>query len=101
MAQLLLSIGPRLQDGGNDLLLPGNLRSYPYGMSLFRKRVAIATPETALSGREEAMAGLVRHLVLGTRLTPPFPDGTERAIFGMGCFWGADRPLGFVSQPAT
>jgi len=32
-----------------------------------------------------------RHLVLGTPLLPPFPEGTERAIFGMGCFWGAER----------
>jgi peptide-methionine (S)-S-oxide reductase len=31
------------------------------------------------------------HLVLGTSLTPPFPDGLETAIFGMGCFWGAER----------
>jgi peptide-methionine (S)-S-oxide reductase len=31
------------------------------------------------------------HAVLGTSLTPPFPDGYERAVFGMGCFWGADR----------
>ncbi len=32
-----------------------------------------------------------RHLVLGTPLAPPFPDGTETAIFAMGCFWGAER----------
>jgi peptide-methionine (S)-S-oxide reductase len=32
-----------------------------------------------------------RHLVLGTLLTPPFPDGLEQAIFAMGCFWGAER----------
>jgi peptide-methionine (S)-S-oxide reductase len=31
------------------------------------------------------------HLVLGTPLTPPFPDGLETAVFGMGCFWGAER----------
>jgi len=32
-----------------------------------------------------------RHTVLGTSLLPPFPEGTERAVFGMGCFWGAER----------
>ncbi len=32
-----------------------------------------------------------RHAVLGTPLKPPFPDGLERAVFGMGCFWGAER----------
>ncbi|MGH3119145.1 MAG: peptide-methionine (S)-S-oxide reductase MsrA [Gaiellales bacterium] len=60
-------------------------------MSLLRKRVAMPTPETALSGRDASMAGLGDHLVLGTPLTPPFPDGTEQAVFGMGCFWGAER----------
>jgi len=60
-------------------------------MSLFRKRVAMPVPEEAISGRDAAMAGLRDHLVLGTPLTPPFPDATERAIFGMGCFWGAER----------
>ncbi len=32
-----------------------------------------------------------QHVVLGTSIEPPFPEGIEAAIFGMGCFWGADR----------
>jgi peptide-methionine (S)-S-oxide reductase len=36
---------------------------------------------------------MIVHAVLGTSLTPPFPDSYERAVFGMGCFWGADRPF--------
>ena len=60
-------------------------------MSFLRKNVAMPTADAALSGRDAPMPGLVDHLVLGTPLTPPFPDGTEQAIFGMGCFWGAER----------
>ena len=60
-------------------------------MPLFRKSVAMPEADGALPGRAEPMPGLRDHLVLGTPLTPPFPDGTEQAIFGMGCFWGAER----------
>ena len=45
----------------------------------------------ALGGRAAPMAVARRHLVLDAPLVPPFPAGTERAIFAMGCFWGAER----------
>lgn len=48
-------------------------------------------PEEALSGRVEAMSVPERHFVNGNRIVPPFPDGFALALFGMGCFWGAER----------
>jgi peptide-methionine (S)-S-oxide reductase len=49
------------------------------------------TKEGALVGRATRMSISNRHHVLGTPLLPPFPKGMERAVFGMGCFWGAER----------
>jgi peptide-methionine (S)-S-oxide reductase len=49
------------------------------------------TKEQALPGREERMEVPGAHHVNGARLSPPFPDGLERALFGMGCFWGAEK----------
>jgi peptide-methionine (S)-S-oxide reductase len=48
-------------------------------------------PEKALPGRKEKMSVLERHYVNGHPLIPPFPEGMEKALFGMGCFWGAER----------
>jgi peptide-methionine (S)-S-oxide reductase len=48
-------------------------------------------PERALPGRDEPMKVLSRHEVLGTPLVPPFPEGFEQIVVGMGCFWGAER----------
>jgi peptide-methionine (S)-S-oxide reductase len=49
------------------------------------------TADTAIPGRDEPMSGLADHLVLGTPIVPPFPEGFERIVVGMGCFWGAER----------
>jgi peptide-methionine (S)-S-oxide reductase len=51
----------------------------------------MVTPESALAGRDRAMPVPERHVVLGTPLVPPFPEGYEQAIFALGCFWGAER----------
>jgi peptide-methionine (S)-S-oxide reductase len=59
--------------------------------SLFRDKARMIDADRALDGREQAIPVPERHDVLGNPLTPPFPDGYERAIFGMGCFWGAER----------
>ncbi|HVS84588.1 MAG TPA: peptide-methionine (S)-S-oxide reductase MsrA [Gaiellaceae bacterium] len=60
-------------------------------MFLFQKSVVQVSPDEALPGRAETMVVPERHEVLGTPLVPPFPDGLEQAVVGMGCFWGAER----------
>lgn len=55
------------------------------------KPVQMPTPEEALPGRTEAMPVPERHFVNGHPLIPPFPAGMELALFGLGCFWGAER----------
>ena len=65
--------------------------TYRCPVFLFSKPATMVTAEHALPGREEAMPVPARHEVLGTPLVPPFPDGLEQAIVGMGCFWGAER----------
>ena len=56
-----------------------------------RKSAGLPTKDTALPGRAERLDVSDAHFVNGHRLTPPFPEGLERAMFGMGCFWGAER----------
>ena len=60
-------------------------------MSLFRKSIELPSPDEALPGRDTPIPVPDRHAVLGTPLVPPFPEGYERIVVGMGCFWGAER----------
>lgn len=61
-------------------------------MGLFsRAKAQMVAPEDALPGRDGAMPVTAPHFVLGTPITPPFPEATETAVVGMGCFWGAER----------
>jgi len=55
------------------------------------KKLNLPTPDEALPGRAEAMDVPARHFVNGAPLTPPFQPGAVRALFAMGCFWGAER----------
>ena len=57
---------------------------------LFSKKT-MTTPDKALPGRAEPMPVPATHHALGTALTPPWPEGMQQAMFGMGCFWGAER----------
>ena len=58
---------------------------------LFSRKSAMPSPDRALPGRGEEMPLGNRHHVNGNPLRPPFPEGLETAVFGMGCFWGAER----------
>ena len=57
----------------------------------FGKKSTLPTPDEALPGRSQPMAVPARHFVNGNPLQPPFPAGMETAVFGLGCFWGAER----------
>jgi peptide-methionine (S)-S-oxide reductase len=60
-------------------------------MRFFRDKTAMPSPEDALPGRQATMPVEGPHAALGTPIVPPFPDGFERIVVGMGCFWGAER----------
>src|SRR6516225_7654077 len=65
----------------------------------FTTKTNMVDPEKALPGRPDAMPVPDRHAVLGTPLRPPFPEGMQTAILGLGCFWGAEKA--FWSLPGV
>jgi peptide-methionine (S)-S-oxide reductase len=60
-------------------------------MFFFRKSVEMPTAASALPGRAAPLATAARHHVTGAPLQGPWPDGHQSVLFGMGCFWGAER----------
>jgi len=60
-------------------------------MALFRKKSAMPSREQALPGRSTPLEVPESHFVNGHRIVPPFPAGLKEAVFGLGCFWGAER----------
>jgi peptide-methionine (S)-S-oxide reductase len=60
-------------------------------IGVMEKKLQIPSREEALPGREQAMQVSPRHYVNGNTIVPPFPDNTRMAMFGLGCFWGAEK----------
>jgi len=60
-------------------------------MRVISHKLTLPTKEQALPGRSERMQVPKSHFVNGAPLEPPFPEGSELALFGLGCFWGAER----------
>lgn len=55
------------------------------------KKLTMPSPKEALPGRDSSMQLSNRHFVNGEVIQPPFPDNMQQAMFGLGCFWGAER----------
>jgi peptide-methionine (S)-S-oxide reductase len=60
-------------------------------MRFLSKAPAMPTPAEVLPGRPDPMEIPERHYVSGARIAPPWPDGIRTAVFGLGCFWGAEK----------
>ena len=60
-------------------------------MLFLRKTTALPSAAEALPGRAQAIPTASTHFVNGHKLKPPYPEGLEQAVFGLGCFWGAER----------
>ena len=68
-------------------------------MRRFVNKPGLPSPDAALPGRDDRMPVAEKHFVLGTPMGPPWPDGARCALFGLGCFWGAER--GYWQAPGV
>jgi peptide-methionine (S)-S-oxide reductase len=68
-----------------------HLIKIPQAMILASKKLTLPDPKEALPGRNTPMRVTNRHFVTGNPIASPFPEAMEQALFGMGCFWGAER----------
>jgi peptide-methionine (S)-S-oxide reductase len=68
---------------------------------MFGSKAKMVTAEDALPGRDTPMPVPERHFVLGTPIAPPFPEGSEHLVVGMGCFWGAEKKFWEVDGVLT
>ena len=59
--------------------------------NMMRKKTELPSPDEALPGRDMPLNVSGKHFILDTPLVSPWPEGLELAMFGMGCFWGAER----------
>jgi peptide-methionine (S)-S-oxide reductase len=80
-------------------LLQRILASLPMVLFGFGKKLTLPTESEALTGRSDPMPVPSQHFVNGNPLKPPYPAGLEMAMFGLGCFWGAERC--FWQQPGV
>ena len=69
-------------------------------MGFLSSKLRLPSKDQALPGRSVRMRVPEKHFVLNAPLEPPFPEGLQQAVFGMGCFWGAERKF-WEAQPGV